>query len=208
VILYRPFRPAAKTLAWHSFIDTIRLLPTVGDKTAEDLRTEEIAREKLARLTAMYDNQPIPPLSERAQSTIPTPTINVAQPTTPSSAGPGPNTIGKRRRGPSISLSPAPTPSFESQTQSQSHSLNAASPRVKSARSVTPVPPPSSSVKVKKEAYHDQLPLQAGRRVAFKVPPSSKAEGGEEEEWILVTIRRCLGDKIKYEVVDADDNKT
>jgi SAGA-associated factor 29 len=75
-------------------------------------------------------------------------------------------------------------------------------------RSATPASAPVGSQtqgKNRKEMYGDQLPLQPGRRVAFKVPAGG---GGEEEEWILVTIRKCLGDKVKYEVVDADDNKT
>jgi hypothetical protein len=76
---------------------------------------------------------------------------------------------------------------------------------MKKDRSATPAGPP---VKVKKELYSDQLPLQAGRRVAFKVPPSDSPESGADEEWILVTVRRSLGDKTRYEVVDADDNKT
>ena len=76
---------------------------------------------------------------------------------------------------------------------------------MKKDRSATPAGPP---VKVKKELYSDQLPLQAGRRVAFKVPPGDSSESGADEEWILVTVRRSLGDKTRYEVVDADDNKT
>jgi len=126
--------------------------------------------------------------------TLPPPSINVATPSTPSSstgALPASGT-GKRKRRPTLSLSPAPTP-IE------------ASPAIKKDRSATPAVAP---VKVKKEPYADQLPLQPGRRVAFKIPPASRPEGGDEEEWILVTIRRSLGDKIRYEVVDADDNKT
>lgn len=137
----------------------------------------------------MYDN----PQTIRAP-TLPPPTINVATPSTPSSStGPLPASgTGKRKRRPTLSLSPAPTP-IE------------ASPAIKKDRSATPAVVP---MKVKKEPYADQLPLQPGRRVAFKVPPESKPDGGEEEEWILVTVRRSLGDKVKYEVVDADDNKT
>lgn len=138
----------------------------------------------------MYDN----PQTTRAP-TLPPPTINVATPSTPSaSTGPLPTsgTIGKRKKRLSMSLSPAPTP-IE------------ASPAIKKDRSATPAVVPA---KVKKELYSDQLPLQAGRRVAFKVPPSSNPEGGADEEWILVTVRRSLGDKTRYEVVDADDNKT
>lgn len=139
---------------------------------------------------AMYDN----PQTIRAP-TLPPPSINIATPSTPSSstgALPNSGTVGKRKRRPSVSLSPAPTP-IE------------ASPAMKKDRSATPAVVP---VKVKKELYSDQLPLQPGRRVAFKVPPSSKPEGGEDEEWILVTVRKSLGDRTKYEVVDADDNKT
>jgi SAGA-associated factor 29 len=147
----------------------------------------------LERLIYIWDH----PQSVQAP-TLPPPTINVATPSTPSSStgplptsGTGPN--GKKKKRPSMSLSPAPTP-IE------------ASPAIKKDRSATPAAAP---VKARnKEPFADQLPLQPGRRVAFKVPPSSKAEGGEDEEWILVTVRKCLGDKVRYEVVDADDNKT
>jgi len=165
-------------------------LPTVGERSAADEKIYDEALEKVNRLMTMYDN----PQSIRAP-TLPPPTINIAAPSTPSSstgALPTSGTVGKRKRRPSVSLSPAPTP-IE------------ASPHMKKDRSATPAGPP---VKVKKELYSDQLPLQAGRRVAFKVPPGDSSESGADEEWILVTVRRSLGDKTRYEVVDADDNKT
>lgn len=58
------------------------------------------------------------------------------------------------------------------------------------------------------QPFADQLPLQPGRRVAFKVPPGGGEGEAEEEGWILATIKKCLGDRLKYEVLDADDEKT
>lgn len=66
--------------------------------------------------------------------------------------------------------------------------------------------------KARKEQYYDQLPLQPGRKVAFKVPNKGKDKAEDEtgeEAWILATIRKCINqDKMRYEVQDADDANT
>ncbi|WRT68051.1 uncharacterized protein IL334_005026 [Kwoniella shivajii] len=76
--------------------------------------------------------------------------------------------------------------------------------------------------KQRREQYNDQLPLQPGRKVAFKLPKSSKendnvpssthvpggggAGGSSGDDWILATIKRCIQqDKMRYEVQDVDD---
>ncbi|WWC88396.1 uncharacterized protein L201_003307 [Kwoniella dendrophila CBS 6074] len=73
--------------------------------------------------------------------------------------------------------------------------------------------------KAKRERYYDQLPLQPGRKVIFKLPipendPSAaaiaaataNAAAGGGDDWILATIKKCIGgDKMKYEVHDDDD---
>ncbi|KAG9043798.1 hypothetical protein FS837_009116 [Tulasnella sp. UAMH 9824] len=65
----------------------------------------------------------------------------------------------------------------------------------------------------KREWLSPQLPLQPGRKVAFRQPSGGKAggvggEGGDgdvETSWILVTVKRCIGnDQKKYEVEDED----
>ncbi|KAG8916358.1 hypothetical protein FRC01_003212, partial [Tulasnella sp. 417] len=67
--------------------------------------------------------------------------------------------------------------------------------------------------RTKREWLLHQLPLQAGRKVAFRQPSGGKVggaggEGGDadgETSWILVTVKRCIGnDRNKYEVEDED----
>ena len=211
--VYTSYHPStAKTQLWHSFIDTVRLLPTVGERSAADERIYDEALDKLSRLTEMYDNPSIARAGpSHTQHTIAPPTINIATPSTPSSSlPPVSGGTAKRKRRPSISLSPAPasasapTPSFESITASPIPIP--LSGRKDKDRSSTPLSALNGSQgKNRREPYSDQLPLQPGRRVAFRAPAGGN---GEDEEWILVTIRKCLGDRTKYEVVDADDNKT
>nr|XP_019013025.1 uncharacterized protein I206_02522 [Kwoniella pini CBS 10737]OCF51806.1 hypothetical protein I206_02522 [Kwoniella pini CBS 10737] len=81
--------------------------------------------------------------------------------------------------------------------------------------------------KLRKELYFDQLPLQHGRKVAFKLPKSKSNDfdidsnnnnnnelnsiggGGGGEDWILAIIKQCIGqDKMRYEVQDVDDGGT
>lgn len=60
--------------------------------------------------------------------------------------------------------------------------------------------------KIRKELYSDQLPLQPGRRVAFKVPLGKREEEANGETWILAMVRKCIQmDKMRYELHDADD---
>jgi len=76
--------------------------------------------------------------------------------------------------------------------------------------------PPNSQrdPRTKREWLMNQLPLQPGRKVAFRQPPQSKSanRGGdfggadaEGETWILAVVKRCIGgDPKKYEVQDDD----
>ena len=64
--------------------------------------------------------------------------------------------------------------------------------------------------KQKKEVAVEQLQLQPGRKVAFKVPLTKEMRektGNDEDEWIHATIVKYIPhDKIpRYEVQDADD---
>lgn len=62
--------------------------------------------------------------------------------------------------------------------------------------------------KLRKEPYSDQLPLQPGRRIAFRVPAEKSGGVDQEVTWILATVKRCLnGDRSRYEVQDADDHE-
>lgn len=54
--------------------------------------------------------------------------------------------------------------------------------------------------KQKKEMFGDQLPLQPGRKVVFRVP---------NEGWILAVVDKCIErDKMRYAVRDADEAST
>ncbi|KAK4688365.1 SAGA-associated factor 29, partial [Tremellales sp. Uapishka_1] len=86
----------------------------------------------------------------------------------------------KRKRPQSYSASPAPVDATAS-----------------------PLPRSVSGVS-KRDSFADQLPLQAGRKVAFRQPAAKGS--GDDEEWILATIKRCIGgDRLRYEVQDDDD---
>lgn len=215
------------TQVWHSVVDTLRLLPTVpskmGEATLHETQTIDEAIEKLDLLISMrkgVDPRVSSNLSGNGSGGIQNPTfsVNVATPDTPSST-PGGSGV-KRKRRPSPSVSPAPPAlntgiSFDSNLSSLNSPLPL-SGRGQKDRSATPISRDhhqphhqnqdgksytSTSIS-KKEPYADQLPLQVGRRVAFRMP----AKDGEEQEWILATVKRCLlQDKTRYEVVDADD---
>ena len=198
------------TQVWHSVVDTLRLLPTVPSKSGEaalhETQTIDDALEKLDLLIAMRQ------APDGRSSGNPTFSVNEATPDTPSTSG------GiKRKRRPSVSVSPVPPAlttgaSFDSNLSSLASPLP---PRKEKDRSATPIshhnahsakhaPSQAShpSTASSREPYADQLPLNVGRRVAFRMP----AKDGEEQEWILATIKRCLlQDKTRYEVVDADD---
>lgn len=205
-----------------------------GESTLHETQTIDEAIEKLDLLISMrkgvgVDARTISSLHGSGGVSNPVFSVNVATPDTPSStpgAGPGGGGSGvKRKRRPSPSVSPAP-PALNTGISIDSNlsSLNSPLPpsgRGQKDRSATPISRDQhhhqnqmqiqggksqtqthhSSIS-KKEPYADQLPLQVGRRVAFRMP----AKDGEEQEWILATVKRCLlQDKTRYEVVDADD---
>jgi hypothetical protein len=58
-----------------------------------------------------------------------------------------------------------------------------------------------------RDLYARQLPLQPGRKVAFKPPKADEVQNRVEAEtgWILATVRGMInGDRTKYEVEDPD----
>ena len=201
------------TQVWHGLVDTLRLLPTINPSlrsTTDEERAREFrqaqgqkktlddALDQLAVLIALRRGERIPsePLG------IPTPAVST--PTT--------NPAGsKRKRRPTVSASPAPTAAQAPHTGGSVESVLTpiASPL---PRSGTPIGREVTG-KQRREMYSDQLPLQPGRKVAFKVPVAkhSKEKGGDEDDaesdWILATIQRCiLQDKLRYEVEDDDDH--
>ncbi|KAK2465189.1 hypothetical protein APHAL10511_002543 [Amanita phalloides] len=66
----------------------------------------------------------------------------------------------------------------------------------------------SREVKSRKEALAKQLPLQQGRKVAFRPGGDKSANSGadaDESTWILALVTRCISaEKHKYEVQDAE----
>jgi hypothetical protein len=71
------------------------------------------------------------------------------------------------------------------------------------------VPPFSREVKARKDALPAQLPLQAGRMVAFHQPSAQgKLNGaekvdGENTPWILAKVVRCIGQDKKRCVISS-----
>jgi SAGA-associated factor 29 len=69
---------------------------------------------------------------------------------------------------------------------------------------------PSTNVQTAKARFASQLPLQPGRKVAFR-PSTAKqhdkgAHDADSEQWILAVVQRMLNnDKTRYEVQDMDD---
>jgi SAGA-associated factor 29 len=192
---------------WHNLVDTLRLLPPMapGTRIALDedkpprplstVRSEKStldeALQKLDVLIAMRRNE------EAGHDAASIPLVSV-QASTPSSGG---GIKRKRRTSLSYSASPAPV----GMPSSADSILSAApSPMVRGATPGNRESQGGGNTKQqRKEQYADQLPLQPGRKVAFKMPPQP---GEEEESWILATVIRCLGgDKTRYEVQDADD---
>jgi hypothetical protein len=90
-------------------------------------------------------------------------------------------------------------PSNSSSTFGFTSAASSSSVHVEHASTNTPtIPPPHKkpTLKSRREALANQLPLKAGRQVAFR-PPKKGADAGKEE-WILARIESCLsGDKNK-----------
>jgi len=193
------------TQVWHGLVDTLRLLPTVSPtddrrdttQTQGEKLTLDDAIDKLSVLIALRRGDTIGP---EALSIL-TPGLS-----TPVSMGAG----IKRKRRPSMTASPGPV---GPQAPNTGGSIESALTSVASPLYRSGTPGGREMVgKQGRDRYLDQLPLQPGRKVAFKVPvgKSSKDKDGDgegaESDWILATILRCLSqDKMRYEVQDADD---
>ncbi|WVO14320.1 hypothetical protein L204_101952 [Cryptococcus depauperatus] len=183
---------------WHQLVDTIRIIPTIpNDKINDEKKVVEEALEKIGILMAL----------RRGERATPDPRSN---PSLVLPAGtPGSGSGIKRKRKGSFSMSPAPSGLDVNAVPHPSPLLTASSV---ATRPGTPMSREATG-KHRRELYADQLPLQAGRKVAFKLPSvKSKADGDDGiggssgDDWILATIKRCiLQDKMRYEVQDVDD---
>lgn len=211
------------TSLWHGLVDTLRLLPSVPSKTSEHSSSENQtineALNKINELITLRKGESTTSgsgarsLGSNWDNGTSNPTINVsaaaaaATPgiTTPSSGG----GIGKRKRRLSISVSPAPA-GLQSTLSVDSNLSPLPSPappaRANSSSAIrkdrSETPSARDQKTSTKEPYADQLPLEVGRRVACKMPNAE----GEDQEWILATIKKCvLKDESRYIVFDADD---
>lgn len=127
------------------------------------------------------------------------------------SASPAPVDTHSAGSGPRAS--PAPGSALPSAVAGSSAAVAAATAGSYAAggagRSSTPAG--RETTKTRKDQFSDQLPLRPGRKVAFKVPKAGASTTAvetddSEQEWILAIVKRCLnGDRMRYEVVDADD---
>lgn len=198
-----PLPQPAMMQLWHSLVDTIRILPTIpSNKTEEEKKTLSDALEKLDMLMALRRGERSTPDPRATPSLV-----------LPTSALPSPGSGGgvKRKRKGSFSLSPAP----QTLDLSTVHSSSLLTPNSTSIRAGTPMSREATG-KHRRELYADQLPLQPGRKVAFKLPAvkakgdgdTSGSGGSGGDDWILATVKRCiLQDKMRYEVQDVDDGK-
>ncbi|AFR98630.1 SAGA-associated factor 29 [Cryptococcus neoformans C23] len=193
----------AMTQLWHSLVDTIRVLPTIPpNKAEEEKKTLGDALEKLDMLMALRRGERSTP-DPRATPSLVLPTSALPSP--------GSGSGVKRKRKGSFSLSPAPALDLNAIHPSPLLTANSAS-----TRPSTPMSREATG-KHRRELYADQLPLQPGRKVAFKLP-AVKAKGDGDtnvtggssgDDWILATVKRCiLQDKMRYEVQDVDDGNT
>ncbi|WWC62875.1 uncharacterized protein I303_105473 [Kwoniella dejecticola CBS 10117] len=173
---------------------------------------------------------------DRDPSYHPTSTHGVSGSGSGGGGGVGPS---KRKRKLSISASTSasasPAPYFPGETHQSQHQHHASATTPSSSRNLstardphnhghahthgnTPTSSREMTGKQRRERYFDQLPLQSGRKVAFKLPKSKEAGnnekdrdsqihgGGGGEDWILAVIKQCIQqDKMRYEVQDVDD---
>ncbi|WVQ84369.1 hypothetical protein IAT38_006521 [Cryptococcus sp. DSM 104549] len=189
---------------WHSTIDSLRLLPSIPpNRYDEEKKTVDEALEKLGVLIAL----------RRGEGSTPDPRMGTPTLVLPSGGNtPGSGGGVKRKRKGSFSVSPAPPGLDVNMAVPSPLPLTAASA---GTRPGTPMSREATG-KHRREMYADQLPLQAGRKVAFKLPAIKAKGDGEDgggggggtgsDDWILATVKRCiLQDKMRYEVQDVDD---
>ncbi|OCF37307.1 SAGA-associated factor 29 [Kwoniella heveanensis BCC8398] len=234
---------------WHSLVDTLRLLPSVptnpstlkhsssasDEDKARDLRTMQKekktldeALEKLSVLIALRRGSSVPPdggsHGAAAGFNGSGSTYGVS---TPGGSGTGAGGIKRKRKlsvGPgSGSASPAPHGLHPGSHLhgGRDHALSP-TPGYVTTKAGTPMSREATG-KHKRDIYSDQLPLQPGRKVAFKLP-RSKANDGDNghsgaggaagavgggtggDDWILAVVARCIQqDKMRYEVTDIED---
>ncbi|WVW84985.1 hypothetical protein I302_107021 [Kwoniella bestiolae CBS 10118] len=212
------------TSLWHSLIDTLRLLPSIPTNPsilkspsltdAERERNLKIMQSEKRHLDEALDKLNVLLALRRG-------------PNSSSGSGTGsvpPEVVISNVKGEPVSVSTPGSTGTGGIKKKRKLSLSA---------SASPAPPDLSKVgggtpmsreatgKQRREIYSDQLPLQPGRRVAFRLPKHkvSDSEGGEViavgsgagaggggDDWILATIKRCIQmDKMRYEVQDVDD---
>ncbi|WVF68778.1 hypothetical protein IAT40_003550 [Kwoniella sp. CBS 6097] len=226
---------------WHSLVDTLRLLPSVptnpstlkhsstasDEDKARDLRimqkekrTLDEALEKLGVLIALRRGSSVPPEGAGSGAGISGnggPSYMVS---TPGSGAGGAGGI-KRKRKLSIGLgsgsaSPAPH-GLHPGSHLHGGRDNALSPTPGhgTTKAGTPMSREATG-KHKRDIYSDQLPLQPGRKVAFRVPKSKANDGDSKhggvggdtggEEWILAVVASCIQqDRMRYTVTDIED---
>ncbi|ODN74033.1 hypothetical protein L202_07508 [Cryptococcus amylolentus CBS 6039] len=200
----------AMTQIWHSLVDTVRVLPTIPtDHVDQEKQTVNAALEKLNVLMAL----------RRGERSTPDPNPHPRLPTAilPSAAvqgaTPGSGGGAKRKRKGSFSASPAPMTLDLTGTAMGMHPSPLPTASAAGTKPSTPMSREATG-KHRRELYADQLPLQPGRKVAFKLPAKSTrdgedSQGGAGDDWILATVKRCiLQDRMRYEVQDVDDGNT
>ncbi|KAG9016378.1 hypothetical protein FRB90_003087 [Tulasnella sp. 427] len=124
------------------------------------------------------------------------------------------NRIKRARPSSPSSLPGSPTPRSLSFSGTVPHTANPPQPsQLQQQQQASAAALSRNQPRTKREWLLSQLPLQPGRKVAFRQPSGGKsggvgAEGGHEDgetSWILVTVKKCIGgDRNKYEVEDED----
>ena len=215
-------RPTVMSSVWHGLVDTLRLLPTVPPakpltdeerdtqlvQSASEKATLDQALEKLSTLIALRKGENVT-LAKDARESLPVPIapVPVVSVSTPGSAGTPVSASGhnKRKRPGSTTASPAPmvNPNLSVTTGTTESTLT-------SVNSSTPLPPRSATPNARdtagRQQRKDQLPLLAGRKVAFKQPKGKGDDSGADDEWILAMIKSNMDKEgTRYEVQDADD---
>ncbi|WVR06585.1 hypothetical protein IAU60_003617 [Kwoniella sp. DSM 27419] len=222
------------TTLWHSLVDVMKLLPSVPTnpslakpshmddpdyaKNLQTLQKEkrllDNALEKVEVLIALRRGNSLPP-DHNAQGGGP----GSAPVSGPAGAGgmggPGVGIKRKRKLSNGGSASPAPSSLLVPGANAGREDTYPLSPSGGGGGKATPMSREATG-KHRREMYYDQLPLQPGRKVAFKLPrqktngeeDSGQAAGvnGGGDDWILATIKRCIQqDRMRYEVQDVDD---
>ncbi|WWD18732.1 hypothetical protein CI109_103186 [Kwoniella shandongensis] len=171
---------------WHTIVDTIRQLPSEETRlTLSQKPTMDDAVDKLTHLITLRRGG----VGNEKGLSVEPPSLIISGPPTQRAGTPSSTTLGggggggvstpgsigggnhKRKRKTSFSTSPVP-PSHHGE------SLSAGTGGGGGGRGSTPMSREATG-KQRREMYYDQLPLQPGRKVAFKLPANkTKADGG------------------------------